>query len=414
MFPHAIILPRTAQEMAETVKLLKKHNLKFSLRSGGHCHEPGSLSSGYVIDLRNFDAIEPDFKKKEVFVGAGNHLGPVIEKLGKSDFVLATGTCGSNGFAGSVMGGGLGFLSRFFGATCDTVKNIQFVTAEGKIITVDKNHHPDLFWALRGAGNGSYGVALGYTCTIHFVSCVTILELDFGWPVEKIPAIMNAWQSWVATTLPADISAEVHFTYDKGKRTLSIIAFKLGKQPFNEWKKIFKTFKPHVRLKTERYLDAAKRFGDTSPIPFFKGKSKMLFKPLPKKGTQVIIEFFKTLHLHQEPFFVNFQIGAGRGKLAEGHTSYFPRKAFAWFFQFIYWNREQQTKRALEAINTFYASIAPFTSPFSYANIVDYDLGNDFLHAYYGDHVDRLIRIKNKYDPMNVFHWKQSIPTQIT
>lgn len=59
----------------------------------------------------------------------------------------------------------------------------------------------------------------------------------------------------------------------------------------------------------------------------------------------------------------------------------------------------------------FYKGISSLTSPYSYANIVDYDLGKNYLHAYYGDHVDKLIQVKNKYDPANVFHWKQSIPT---
>jgi hypothetical protein len=71
LFPHAIIAPRNPEEMAAVLKSLKKHKLPFSLRSGGHCYEPGSLSPGYVIDLKNFNSIQPNIEKEEVVVGAG-------------------------------------------------------------------------------------------------------------------------------------------------------------------------------------------------------------------------------------------------------------------------------------------------------------------------------------------------------
>jgi hypothetical protein len=412
VFPHAIILPCADHEVARALSLLRKYKLPFSVRSGGHCYEPGSLSSGYIMDLSNFRKIVPNFRDREVTVGAGNHLGPVIEVLGQYGFALPTGTCGSNGFAGLAMGGGLGFLSRTLGATCDAVKSMKVVTADSKIINVDAHNHSDLFWALRGAGNGSYGIVLEYTCKIEFVPTAQVLVLDFEWNPEIVPEIIEAWQSWI-TTLPDSIYSEIDFTYSRDKISLKIIGFKFSNSPFNEWKKPFKLFSPHVSLKTERYLDAAKRFGGAPTQPFFKAKSKMLFEPLSFEAAEIITQFLNTLKENNAPFKVTLQLGSAGGKLAEGDTSYFPRKAVAWLFQIAYWNHQQQQTRAIDAINTFYSDIEPFTSPFSYANFVDYDLGPDYLNAYYGNHVTRLVKIKKKYDPSNVFRWKQSIPVTL-
>ncbi len=413
VFPHAVIQPRTTKEVAHVVRILRSHKLDFALRSCGHCYGPGSLSNGYVIDLSKFNKIKLDIRSQEATIGAGCHLGTVIETLGDLDLAIPTGTCPSVGNAGLAMGGGLGLLARQFGATCDAVKSFKVVTADSKIINVDNNNFSDLFWALRGGGNGSYGVVTEITYNMHFVPRVSFLELTWNWNPATIPTIFQAWQTWIAT-LPRDISTEVHIKHMNGKPTFTIIALKVSSKPFNEWKKTFEPLHPHVSQHVERYVNVAKSQASSYPEPFSKVKSKMLFKPIAKAGIQVIVDFFEKLRKSNDTsVLVYFEFGAGGGKLAEGKTAYFPRKALAWFFQFIYWTFEQQTVRSLKLINDFYKNISPFCSPFSYANLVDYDLGADYLRAYYGDHVPRLVHIKDKYDPKNIFRWRQSIPTSL-
>jgi FAD/FMN-containing dehydrogenase len=410
IFPHAIIKPTTEQELVYALKVLRSHHLEFAVRSGGHCFEPGSLSTGYIIDLEHFNTIQIDVNKREVFVGAGARLGPVIQKLAQLGYAIPTGTCGSNGVAGLALGGGSGFLARKFGLTCDVIKNITLVTADGSIITADSQNFSDLFWALRGAGADSFGIVLGFTFEVFYVPRVGFIELDWEWDPAKVPLTIKAWQSWI-TTLPEDITAELDLDYVNGQRTVTVIAVKVGSTPFTEWQSAFSNLDPHITInKTIRYVDAARLVGGNSPLPYLKTKSKMLFTPLPDAAITIIIQFFQDLHANNKQFCVHLELDSAGGKSAQGDTAYFPRQALAWFFQHMRWNDQNQEADALAAINTFYAAIAPYCSPYSYANIIDYDLGNDYLTAYYGDHVDRLIHIKNKYDPTNVFHWKQSIP----
>lgn len=411
IFPHAIILPENAEQTAHAFKILKKHNLKFAIRSGGHCYGPGSLSSGYIIDVRNFNYVIPNTKCCEVRIGAGTHLGGVIQELGNIGWAIPSGTCPSVGVTGNALGGGIGFLTRKFGLTCDAVKKILMINAEGQLIEVDKVDHCDLFWAMRGAGGGSFGIVLEFTFKMFFVPKVQLLQLRWEWDADLVQHIVNAWQKWIVN-LSDDISTEVDFDYVDGKLKIGIDAMKVGTEPFDEWKKPFKNLNPSVFLKELPYIDAARIEAGACTLPFSKVKSKMLFKPLSDEGIHIIINFLEQLQEKNKNFLIHLDLGAAGGKFAEGRTSFFPRKAFAYLFQFACWNNESQDREAIRELTEFYEKLAPFTSPYSYANLVDFELGPTYLNAYYGDHVDRLICIKRKVDPENLFHWRQSIPLE--
>ena len=195
IFPKAIIIPESNTTLVKILNLLTSEHLNFSIRSGGHCFEPGSLSSDYVLDLRRFNSIK--LLKDSVYIGAGARLGPIIELLGKEDRAIPTGTCQSVGIAGLTLGGGLGFLSRTFGLTSDAVKSITLLTANNTIIEVNEDNNPDLFWALRGGGNGSYGIALGFTFKTVYIPTVSFFELKWKWDPALIHRIFDAWHKWI-------------------------------------------------------------------------------------------------------------------------------------------------------------------------------------------------------------------------
>jgi len=409
IFPHAIIRPCTISQLLFALKILRQYNLGFSIRSGGHCFEPGSLSTDYVIDLENFNEIKLDIANQQVSVGAGTRLGCLIQTLGNFGFAIPTGTCGTNGIGGLALEGGLGFLSRKFGTTSDVIKNITIVTADLNVITVDENNFSDLFFALRGAGAGSYGIVLGYTFNMFYLPTISYLQLSWNWDNTLVPQIVNAFQSWLPS-LSNDITGQIDFDYTNGQRKITMTAFKANNEPFTEWIPAFSSLDPQVNLQVLPYVDAAKIEGGDSALPYLKSKSKMLFSPLPAPAIDLIVGYFQDLVNNNKEFTIALQLGSAGGALTQGNTAYFPRAAFEWFFMHQRWNNETQEVDAIASITGFYDAIEPFTSPFSYANIVDFDLVN-FLNAYYGSNVPTLIQIKDKYDPTNFFNWQQSIPT---
>jgi FAD/FMN-containing dehydrogenase len=407
VFPKAIIATKSSFTLSKILSYLNEKQLNFSIRSGGHCFEPGSLSQDYILDLSRFDSIK--ISKNEVYIGAGARLGPVIEKLGKYDLVIPTGTCQSVGIGGLTIGGGIGFLSRTFGLTCDVLKSITFLTANSDIIEVNKNHHSDLFWALCGAGNGSYGIALGFTFKTFYVPKASFLKLTWKWDPLLVHQIFDAWHVWIQQ-LPDNINPVLTLEYVDGNLSIILEALKVGKEPFSEWEQAFQKLNPVVQLQKGRYANLAQLWADSPTTPFQKIKSLIAFQPVSYAVVQLTVQYFEQLRLNKALFNVGFEFSAFGGKLAQGDTAFFPRQAVEWWHQSVNWNQQEQEAAALASIRQFYDSVAPLVSKFSYANDVDYDLGSQYLEAYYGDHVNRLIQIKNIYDPQNIFHWKQSIP----
>lgn len=407
VFPKAIIAPKSSSTLSKVLRYFVKKRLNFSIRSGGHCFEPGSLSDDYIIDLRRFNSIE--ISPEEVYVGAGARLGPVIQKLGQYNLVIPTGTCQSVGVAGLTLGGGIGFLARTFGLTCDVLKSITFLNANSEIVEVNNDQFSDLFWALRGAGNGSYGIALGFTFKTFYVPKVSFLKLKWEWNPLLVFQIFEAWHAWIQQ-LPDSINPVLSLEYVDGKLSIILQALKVGKEPFIEWESAFQKLNPTVELHKGRYVDLAQLWADSPTAPFQKIKSLIAFQAIPPAALQMTVQYLEQLQFSQAPFTVSFQFTAFGGKLAQGDTAFFPRQAIEWWHQAVNWNQQKQEAAAIASIQTFYNSVAPLVSKFCYANDVDYDLGSQYLEAYYGDHVNRLIQIKNIYDPKNIFHWEQSIP----
>ncbi len=409
VYPHAIFTPRTEHEASFLLQALKKHHLGFSIRSGGHGYEGNALSSDYIFDLSHFNAIVPNVKNQTVTIGAGCRLGDVIKTLGTLDFAIPTGTSPNVGVAGLTLGGGIGLLSRTYGLTSDSVTSITLLTANAEVIEVNEHTHPDLFWALRGSGNGSYGIVLGFTFKMYHIPTVTYYELTWDWDAKKASQIIQAWQTWFPTLAPT-ISSQLRIRYTNGAAEIGITGLKVNAETFDEWKTTFLPLQPKVTLATGGYGDLAKYWTETQHYPYFKVKSNIIMRPLSGKVLKKIVRFFDGLISDQSTLHVLFDFDGLGGKVPQRHSAFFPRKALAWWYQGIYWEQPEQEKEALQRSRQFYKNIQPDVSAYCYANTVDYDIGKRYVEAYYGNNVTRILQTKRKYDPDNLFHWRQSIP----
>lgn len=409
VFPKAIISPRTVEEAQYVLTILKRYGLMFSIRSGGHCFEPGSLSSDYIFDLHNFNSIVPNVKTKEVYIGAGCLLNQVIATLGALNYAIPTGTCPTVCVTGLTLGGGIGLLVRTYGLTCDSVVNITLLNANAEVIEVNDHSHPDLFWALKGGGNGSYGIVLGFVFKMHYIPKATFFELAWDWKPKNVTQIIEAWQEWVED-LPANISTSIRLEYKEGVIRIRIIGIKVGQSPFTEWEKTFKPFDPMVTIVQGTYLDTVKYWSSEPSLPFNKSKSKILLHPLSRSVIHKIVKYLDFLNKKQPNLriFLNFD-GFG-GNVPHFNNSFPFKNAFGWWYQAVYWPYQTQDLSAQRLINRIYYGTAKEISKYSYANVPDYELGERYLQAYYAKNVDKLIQIKNTYDSRNIFHWHQSIP----
>ncbi len=167
--PAVIVRPTDTNEVAYVVSIARDTETELAVRSGGHSIAGyGSSDGGIVLDLSAMKTVHVDPKQRTVWAQAGLTAGELTSALGNHRLAVGFGDAGSVGIGGITLGGGVGFLSRKHGLTIDSLLAAEVVTADGKVLRVDGENHPDLFWAIRGGG-GNFGVATRFQFRLHEV-----------------------------------------------------------------------------------------------------------------------------------------------------------------------------------------------------------------------------------------------------
>src|SRR5579885_2702146 len=150
--PAGIAYCASATDVQTCLAFVRRFSVPFAIRSGGHSYAGYSTTTGLIVDVTGMHAITVDAAGGTATIGAGARLIDVYAALAQQGMALPAGSCPTVGIAGLTLGGGVGVIGRKFGLTCDNLLSAQVVVADGRILTCDANHDPDLFWALRGGG----------------------------------------------------------------------------------------------------------------------------------------------------------------------------------------------------------------------------------------------------------------------
>src|SRR3984885_15372536 len=213
--PRVRVVAASAAAVSTTILWAVNNGVGFAVRSGGHSYEGFSQSPDLVIDVRGMTGFKLSTEKKSVSIGSGSSLGSVYKALASSHLAIPAGSCFPVGAAGHSLGGGFGLLGRPFGLACDSILSMEVVDASGKILTVSEQENPDLFWALRGGGNGSFGVVTNFNFRTSSVNMVAKFAITWIKPVAQAVKIVQAWQQWLEN-LPSSITGTLHLTKAKG------------------------------------------------------------------------------------------------------------------------------------------------------------------------------------------------------
>ncbi|BCU02871.1 FAD linked glycolate oxidase [Pandoravirus japonicus] len=211
VFPQAIVYARDADDIRRVLGWTLDHGVPFSVRSGGHSPEGYSMTTGVVIDMSRMDGLLVSPDASEVAIGAGALIGPTYLRLqtgdtgtqdarghGPGGLIVPMGTCANVGIAGLTQGGGVGFLMRRWGLTCDNLVAAEVVLADGRLVRADADGpNADLFWALRGAGGGNFGIVTRFIYRARRLRRVILFEVAFAW--EDAVTVADAWQRWAPT-----------------------------------------------------------------------------------------------------------------------------------------------------------------------------------------------------------------------
>jgi hypothetical protein len=415
IFPLALFYPRNETDISYLISNFATNNLNFAIRCGGHAYEPASLSNKYVVDVSKLEKkIIINDEKKTVKLSAGLLLGHVIEELSKYSFITPTGTSPCVGLSGLALAGGRGLLTRMYGLTSQNIVSIKMVNYKGDIMHVDLLNNPDLFWAIRGAGCGNFGVITEIELKVYNDIFMYSETLQWEWNPKMSFLILKLYQQQIIK-YPKNITTKLVMCYNNLSAYISITFFSFNENLLyvNE---LFKTIgSPDVINKySGHYSQCVSNWGDLETGKngcFSKMKSTMIFKQISDKGINDLInsvELILKLKLLVN-FSMNFSQLGGEVSNLKDEGCFAFKNAIMVLSYFAKWNDSNLTNQIIDYMNKIYKNNEKYLSIYCFPNFIDYDIGY-YMEKYYGNNRKALINIKNKYDPDNVFNYRQSIP----
>lgn len=224
--PAAVVRCADPADVAATLAFTRRFGLAVVPRGGGHSYIGASTpAAGVVLDTGPMATVTRDAASGTATVGAGARLIDVYRALDRAGLAIPAGSCPSVGIAGQTQGGGQGVLARARGLTCDVVTGIQVVTADGRVREVDAARDPDLFWALRGGGGGTFGVVTSFRLKPFPRQDCGVWSGGWAWSAAE--AVVAGWQRWVSTTADENW-ANLHLEAVGGSPSIRVSGVTLG------------------------------------------------------------------------------------------------------------------------------------------------------------------------------------------
>lgn len=433
--PEAVVRCAAPEDVVETVAFLTRHGVEHVTRSGGHCFGGRSATHGVVVDVSPMHAV--DVSAGTATVGAGARLGEVYEALGEHDLTVPGGTCPEVGVAGLALGGGLGILGRTYGVTSDRLVGAQIVLADGRILDCDEQKHADLFWALRGAGAGSFGVVTSLRLATVPASAATNIHLR--WRYEDAAAVIDAWQRW-APDAPDELAASLKVTaggaVDQPPSVdLYGAVFGTGSDADELVERLVARAgaDPEASSRQDLSYEETRGFwaalgaaeqsgGATSPEapevrdqPFLTARSEYFRRPLPIEAITALVDGLGRDRSARETRELDFMPWGGAYNRVPPDATAFVHRDERFLLKHAAVTEPEASAgddgRSREWVRRSWATVHPWGSGRVFQNFADPDLDN-WAEAYYGDNLPRLVRIKARYDPGDVFRSPQSLPVR--
>lgn len=407
--PQIRALCKTASAVGAMVDWCRSNNVPFAMRSGGHSYEGFSQSASVVIDTRLMNAIKIDAANKTVTVGAGASLGSIYKALAPHDLAFAAGSCPTVGVSGHSLGGGYGYLARPFGLTCDNLLSIDLVDPQGRQIHADTRQNADLFWANRGGGGGSFGVATAFRFQLRRLTSVLVFRIEWtGLDAPHAAAVLKDWQAWLQQA-PSSIDA----TFLIQRHPNGGVDLRCSGQSTGSRSQLQSALRPlsHApQIRSMSFFSAVNYFaggngGWTYTSAPMKGKSDYVVSPLTDDGATTLMS-----QVSAKPgiYVICDAYGGAIARVAADATAFAHRGALFSVQYGSTWSDPNDTPQRLADMRDLYAAMRPYVSGGAYLNYCDLDL-TDWPNAYWGANLARLKQIKSAFDPDNIFRHAQSV-----
>jgi FAD/FMN-containing dehydrogenase len=406
--PALIARCMAAADVVQAVDFARSHDLLTAVRGGGHSLSGQSVcDGGMMIDLAPMKAIHIDPAARTARVEAGVLLGDFDREAQAFGLATTAGTVTHTGVAGLTLGGGFGRLARKFGLTCDNLLSVDIVTADGTLRTANERENADLFWGVRGGG-GNFGVVTSFEFRLHPVGPV-LLGGMLLFPFVNAGATVSS-----LLDIAANAPDELYLTptlilLPDGQRAIAAEACYCGSVAAGEravsslWhvaKPIGGEIAPKPYVELQRGLDAVS-------VP---GRNYFYKSGFVKRVTPALIEEVVQRFTAAPPCVTAIPLihtGGAISRVKADATACWNRSAERDLLVQSDWADRAETGRNIEAVRTLWRALQPFTEGY-YVN-TDTPDDEQRLRLTYGLNYARLVQLKNKFDPSNLFRLNANI-----
>lgn len=428
--PQALVRCRDTADVQRALAFLVEHGLPFAVRSGGHCFADLSSSHSVVMDLSDLRHVEP--RGDRVVVGSGAYASRVSKALAAVGRCIPTGGCPLVAIGGIALVGGFGYLGRKHGLITDQVERLEMVSADGALLQASREEAPELFWALRGGGAGSFGVVTNLTLRTLPLEALTACHGE--WPLSEAAALLELWQDWAPDADP-DINLEVGLVMPDDDETppfVKLFGVLLGDEAraaraFAELERRLGPLASGVRAWRLAPLQAAEylvgmlnHVAEPAWLPSFPyvdtgfqfTRSDFFDAPLSRAALRDCVERLGADRRYAEARELEFIPWGGAYARDDGSACFAHRDARLMIRHMaIVGTRSSEALRAhaRDWVESSRATVLPHANGRVYQGYADTRLP-DWARAYHGDRYARLQAVKRKYDPTDVFQHAQSIP----
>lgn len=418
---HPALIARCAGvvDIINAVNFARANKLLVAVRGGGHNVAGNAVcDGGIVIDLSRMKSIRIDPVRNTCRVEPGLTWGEFDRETQAFGLALPGGIQSTTGIAGFTVGGGFGYLSRKYGLTIDNLLSADVVTADGKLLIASETENPDLFWGIRGGG-GNFGIVTSFEFKLHLVGPV-ILGGMLLHPLEKAREVLRFCREYVAKA-PEDLSIFFGFiTAPKaphlpeqiqGKPALAVIVSYVG--AIEEGERIIQPLRkfgsPAIDMVEPKPYIALQSMLDAANPPGWQNywKSEYL-KGFSDEAIDILIEYASKRPSPMSKIIIGQLLGAVN-RVSNNETPYNHRDAPFIINIVSMWSDTTKNEENIKWAKALWNAVQPFATGGVYVNFLMTE-GTDRIMAAYGkENYERLVMLKNRYDPANFFSLNQNI-----
>ena len=398
-------------DVVAAVAFARTHGLLVSVRGGGH-NAPGVAvcEGGLMIDLAGMRSVRVDPTRHTARAEGGTTWNDFDRETQLFGLATTGGAISHTGIGGLTLGGGLGWLAGKHGLACDNLTSVDLVTADGTILTASATENAELFWGLRGGG-GNFGIATSFEYRLHTVG--PLLAGPVLYPFAKAKEALALYRDF-ATSIPDEVNtiAALMNSPDGDPLAAIVVCYNGNLEAGEKVLRPLRTFGPPVadEVAPTPYCKAQTFFDEA----FVRGR-RYYFKSnftrnISDAAIATLIEHFAAAPSPMSMLYFQ-QLGKAANRVGATETAFSHRDALCEWGCDAVWLDPAQDAANIRWARGVADAMRPFTTGSDYVNHIglETDEGAERIKAAYGANYERLVTLKNTYDPTNLFRHNQNI-----